>query len=106
MINLNQTESNSFNQYEPSWKDLQSQSMQFWMTVETGRQAAYLYNNQRHNGDMTAQMNAISMISNQFKGDNFSLARKEFEFASEQLKRASVLQTANLVDGEVVKIVE
>lgn len=89
-----------------SWQEIQNKSLNFWISVEAGRQAAYAYNKMRPEGDIKAQMNALNIISQNSKEDHISLAKKEFEFASEQLKRSSVFLPSNMVDGEVPKIAE
>ena len=98
--------SDNDNNLGKSWQEIQNKSLNFWISVEAGRQAAYAYKKMRPQGDFKAQMNALNMISQNSSGGNYSLAKKEFEFASEQLERSSVFLPSNLVDGEVPKIVE
>ena len=97
---------NSNNEQNSSWLDIRNRSLNFWMGVEAGRQAAYVYNKMRNKGDSNAQMRALDVIAQKATDENLSVAQKEFEFASEQINRSSVFQPSNLIDGEVIKITE
>lgn len=70
----------ALNEQFNNWNRRQRESLDFWMSVEVGRQAAKKYQKLASSGNRRANELAREMIAKKTSKSNFDSALKEFDF--------------------------